>query len=111
MRPDIWDRLSRDDPWARFTGAHEIGHGAMHIYEVAVDLPNGKLVGLRRSSSIPSGRDPERQADRFASYFLMPTQPFMLALESFGPNARALAEVFGTSLKATSIRLGDFGYR
>jgi Zn-dependent peptidase ImmA (M78 family) len=77
---EAYDRLARDNPRARMTGAHELGHLLLHTGQTAYAFlrrPDAKL-------------DPEHQADIFAEAFLMPECAFRKvksikeAMERFG---------------------------
>lgn len=87
----------------RFSLAHELGHWMHHRGQQLPCETNG-------FARTPSDRlDPERVADQFASGLLMPTsmiQPMARRLSKVNFKAiREIAEVFGTSLTATTIRL------
>lgn len=61
-----YDRLARDEPRARMTGAHELGHLLLHTGRT------GYAFLRRRDMRV----DPEKQADIFAEAFLMPECAF-----------------------------------
>jgi hypothetical protein len=64
IREDVYDGALRDEPRQRFTVAHEAGHAMMHIGTLnRVPANTGK---------VPTYRDPEWQANRFAGALLMP---------------------------------------
>lgn len=65
IREDVYDGAVRDEPRHRFTLAHEVGHAMMHV---------GTLNRLSTSFgvAVPTYRDPEWQANRFAGALLMP---------------------------------------
>ncbi|MHB8576341.1 MAG: ImmA/IrrE family metallo-endopeptidase [Dehalococcoidia bacterium] len=67
----VFDALGRDDGRARFTTSHEVGHGILHVREIKEALVSGRT-GLRRSQDVQIFRNPEWQADEFASFLLMP---------------------------------------
>jgi hypothetical protein len=98
-----YDDLTRDGERARFTVAHEIGHGLMH--GGFMRATSGRVKAFARSS-IPAFKDPECQANRFGSEFLLPT---MLVLEHIrrGAGHVELSRIFRTSFTATRIKLED----
>jgi IrrE N-terminal-like domain len=64
LREDVYDGALRDEPRQRFTVAHEAGHAIMHVGTLnRVPASTGK---------VPTYRDPEWQANRFAGALLMP---------------------------------------
>ncbi len=64
VRQDVYEAACSDDPRHRFTIAHELGHYFLHD-----DLTRfSRCVG---DTKMPSYRDPEWQANVFASAFLM----------------------------------------
>lgn len=75
-----YDRLRRNEPRARMTGAHELGHLLLHTGRT------GYAFLSRRDARL----DPEKQADIFAEAFLMPECAFRRirtiqeAMEGFG---------------------------
>jgi Zn-dependent peptidase ImmA (M78 family) len=97
-------RNNYGDAFKRFSIAHELGHIAMH---------SGQLQqGIRHESR--SIRDPkkgiEREANEFAAFFLMPSQPFRLMCEhmDFSPKSlRQLATHFKVSDLAAAIHFID----
>jgi Zn-dependent peptidase ImmA (M78 family) len=97
-------RNNYGDAFKRFSIAHELGHIAMH---------SGQLKqGIRHESK--SIRDPEkgieREANEFAAYFLMPSQPFRSMCEpmDFSPTSlRQLATHFKVSDLAAAIHFID----
>lgn len=84
-----YNRLERDQPRARMTGAHELGHLLLHTGRT------GYAFLRRRDSRL----DPEWQADIFAEAFLMPECAFR--------RVRSITEamkVFGVSKDAAWYR-------
>lgn len=78
-----YDRLAKDEHRARFTLAHEIGHAVMHANSMhALRRPSAARqeacggvqspIKKFRRGQFPAYLDPEWQANKFASYFLMP---------------------------------------
>ncbi|MBF0589170.1 MAG: ImmA/IrrE family metallo-endopeptidase [Magnetococcales bacterium] len=88
----------------RFTLAHEFGHYLLHRDQI----PEGTHCFVKSAASVeisPEERIREREADRFAAYFLMPFDDFR---EQIRPKAHpTMAQIsdcterYGTSLNAT----------
>lgn len=97
----------------RFTIAHEIGHDVLHAGDAwtgTLPLLDGGRTWCRDGSSEP----PEFQANRFASYLLMPTdrlRPLLppLPWSGWAPVYR-LAETFGVTVTAMIVRLEQGGH-
>jgi Zn-dependent peptidase ImmA (M78 family) len=90
LKNSVYHALQRGDHRARMTAAHEFGHLLLHCR-----VP----VGYASSSRRDPLRDPERQADIFASAFLMPREAFV--------RCSTVAEVrrkFGVSMDAALCR-------
>lgn len=67
FRDTIYEDLRREEPEARFTAAHEVGHALMH---------SKAPMGYAFRSDYVEQTDPEWQADQFAAAFLMPEAAF-----------------------------------
>jgi Zn-dependent peptidase ImmA (M78 family) len=67
FRKDVYDRLHNGGERERFTAAHELGHLLLHTGEA-----RPRAVEPIRSNTIAASQSSERQADAFASSFLMP---------------------------------------
>lgn len=93
---DIWYDTTVSDVRQRFTIAHELGHLFLH--------PTGLL--FRDHTSTMGVKPEEREANRFAAELLMPD--FMLQALIAARSTGELAELFGVSLQAMSIRLQSF---
>lgn len=97
----------------RFTVAHEVGHDILHGGDswtgVLPLMENGKT-WCRDDSRTAT----EFQANRFASYLLMPTDQLrpMLPASPWGgwPEIYRLAEAFGVTPTAMLVRLRNGGY-
>lgn len=109
MAPDVFEGMLSGDGRARFTGAHEFLHAAHHARQLSTQLVDGKHSGLYRKSSIPAYANPEWQANRFAAELLMPDEMVRIAFEECGGRPWKLAELFGVSPRAMSIRLEQLG--
>jgi Zn-dependent peptidase ImmA (M78 family) len=84
----------------RFTMAHELGHHVMHGYQ-----------SFRDQLHFAVGREPkEIEANNFAANLLMPEFEFRTLVESGRYNASELANIFGVSPSAFSMRLKNMGY-
>ncbi|MCA9833116.1 MAG: ImmA/IrrE family metallo-endopeptidase [Thermomicrobiales bacterium] len=108
----MYDRLTdyangRD----RFTAAHEFGHVTMHAPQLSREYRsyNQRSSRLYRRSDIPWVRDPEWQANKFATYLLMPAWAVREVVLTTGPNAGVLADIFQVSLQAMGYRLEELG--
>lgn len=97
----------------RFTGGHEVGHWICHGDEArsgVLPMMEGGRTWCRDGSKEPT----EIQADRFASYLLMPTdrlRPLLPTSPWRGwPAVYRLAETFGVSATAMIVRLERAGW-
>lgn len=94
IRTDVFEKACRNDPRARFTVMHELGHG---------------LLGHRRTINRAGvGRPPkvyedsEWQANQFAAEFLMPLE----VIQNFGLNTAFKIEMhFNVSSPAATLRV------
>ena len=99
----VYEDLCAGNPRARFTVAHEIGHGIMHgAYFKEIHSGNRKASVLNRGD-IPHYRDPEKQANRFASEFLMPT-PLVDTLIRQEGSPSDIMRIFHVSFTAAEIK-------
>lgn len=90
---------------ARFTGAHECGHGIFHLPEISETLVDNGIPSLYRSQEIPRYRDPEWQSNVFAGAFLLPTEAVQAFVDRFGASHEQLARRFNVSYAAAEMRL------
>lgn len=81
-----------EEPRARFTMAHELGHWFLHTKR--------PLARARPGSVVKPYRDPEAQANQFAAELLMPRK--MIARND---TVRQVMDRFGVSLSAAENRL------
>ncbi|TGM35682.1 ImmA/IrrE family metallo-endopeptidase [Leptospira levettii] len=92
-----------DDPRNRFTQAHEFGHVVLHSREITHRLTENLNAIKTYRKDIPPYKDPECQANTFASCILMPEKPFLdLMIENCSTND--IAAIFGVSYTAAKIR-------
>ena len=107
----VYEALAHENPRARFTAAHEVGHVVLHVRQLQQQIVSYGGPSLFRKNQIPPYRDPEVQANVFASRLLMPTGAFRLALEQLGPEVVDLALLFNVSERAAAIRADQIGGR
>ena len=96
---NIWERISVER-WI-FSAAHELGHLILHFDSYDVDQTE-------------ENPDEEREADKFASYFLMPEEAFDDERKALGGMPRfdailTLKRIFKVSWKTVVMRLIDKG--
>ncbi|NHZ47362.1 ImmA/IrrE family metallo-endopeptidase [Nitratidesulfovibrio liaohensis] len=104
LAESVYLDLHRGHCRARFTVAHEIGHAVMHgAYYKEIITGNRKTKPLARGQ-IPAYSDPEKQANRFAAEFLMPT-PLVAQLVQNGYGPHMISEAFAVSLSAAEIKI------
>lgn len=97
LRDRVYAALERGDGQARMTAAHEFGHLVMHCRAPTYHA---------RSDEYQPLWDPERQADIFASAFLMPEAPFRRCRSTDEAMQR-----FGVSLSAATCRARKLHHR
>ncbi len=101
----VHQQLCADDPEARFTAAHEIGHALLHGAPGA-QLEPGCIPCAGSSVSVGAGAGGlECQADLFAASLLMPSEGVRIFVRSDGEDAGQLARQFGVSQVAAVMRL------
>lgn len=97
--PDAtFEALRRNEPRARFTCAHEIGHWVLDHEGQRFRRPERKAY----ERSTPNIRRDEREAEQFAAFFLAPDH----LAESFS-TINDLQTRFGLSRRAAEIRKGE----
>ena len=99
-----YEALLCDERRAKFTFCHELGHAVMHGPFLRSALSARSPQKTYKRTSIPAYLDPEWQADRFAGTFLMPTALVRKCLRD-GMSAQKIAQYFGTSLRASEVRI------
>jgi Zn-dependent peptidase ImmA (M78 family) len=85
-----------------FTLAHELGHVRLHEGQTFVDY---------RSAIDAPSNDKEREANRFASELLMPSDLFYQYWIAFEGDLKRLASKFGVSEEAIRIRSAELKIR
>ncbi len=103
-------RVEDEGPASRFTIAHEIGHGFLHLNEefsCRISRGSFRLFGVKPADPV------EWEANYFAAELLMP-MPMVNRLarkglneESLAAEAKRLARVFGGTLPQMKARLQD----
>ncbi len=97
IREDVYDAAVRHNHRARFTLAHETGHAVMHV---------GTLNRVLPRQAIPTFRQPEWQANRFAGALLMPRR-----LVSQCGSLADISDTFGVSQQAALVRVRELKLR
>lgn len=88
----VYRKACENNPQARFTVAHELGHLLLgHEYDAVFARANV-------NAAIPTYRDSEWQADTFAAYLLMPSE------QARGKSAAEIETLFGVSASAAVAR-------
>ncbi len=101
VRQNVYLAARNYDGRARWTFAHELGHLVLH--DTAVPLHRAP-VKYRKMDELPAYASTEKQADKFAAYFLMPTW----IIDEFG-TAQELSAACKVSFQAADIRLQKHG--
>lgn len=104
LSPETYEDLINEVPRARFTAAHEIGHAWLHSTELRHRILDGGNVLKLNRGSIPPYRDPECQANAFASAFLMPTCHVEELITMPRPQINVM-QTFNVSLEAAGYRI------
>lgn len=91
IRNSVYEGACAGNPRDRFTLAHELGHFFLHRYQT--------YQFARSEVDIPAYRDPEWQANTFASEFLMPHDKIQ------GMSVEDVMKQCGTSRQAAEIAL------
>ena len=101
----VYDQLYDGVPRARFTAAHESGHGILHARELQGRLLEATAPTLHREEETPRYRNPEWQANTFAGTLLMPTPAVKALVLLKGADPLHLAKTFNVSPDAARTRL------
>jgi hypothetical protein len=99
---DVYGDLLDDQPRARFTVAHEVGHAILHAQQMHA---TGARPTMYRRSAVVAYRDPEWQANAFGAALLAPAPAVLTAVRRWGFDIDRLAAVFGMSTSAMDVRL------
>ncbi|QRF90883.1 hypothetical protein CLH39_11855 [Alcaligenes faecalis] len=83
----------------RFTIAHELGHWVLHYVGVGADENGGPMIATRYGT----GRV-ETEANWFAAAFLMPNEEFRGAWRRHSGDLSVVADIFGVSEAAATVR-------
>lgn len=105
LSPETYESLLKDNPRARFTAAHEIGHALLHSNELRHRILDGGNVLKLNRGSIPPYRDPECQANAFASALLMPTRHIVEIIKSPLRQTTRIINTFKVSVEAAGYRV------
>ncbi len=92
IREDIYEKALCDDPFARFSIAHEIGHLLLH------DVGSISLCRLEHDEKLKPFEDPEWQADCFGGELLM-YYPLIKYLDE-----NEISEQCGVTLRAAKVQ-------
>jgi hypothetical protein len=115
----VYAAAEANEPRPRFTVAHEVSHGILHVDQLAdrhalfTDFAE-EGAPLFRRSDLNACVDPEYQANSCASALLMPLPRVLRLVETIGDTdqrCRAMMRVFVVSKSAAQARLGDVDRR
>jgi hypothetical protein len=108
-----------DDPlqikFARSTIAHECGHAILHVPEFRAkrkllrSVQGDASIRLYRQQDIPTYRNPEWQAHRFAAGLLMPGMMVEIAVREGAKSLAELSDIFNVSEPFVRSRLKTLG--
>ena len=93
LRDDVYEALIDEEPRARFTAMHEVGHVFLHL-----GVP---LLRTTAPTNHPPYEYSEWQADAFSAEFLMPVD---LVKQMRHQTAAAASQLFGVSVAAAIVR-------
>lgn len=101
-----YKRLERNDPQARFTAAHEMGHAFLHANETALGtFPFRHSLTTAPRSKLRPYEDPEWQANSFAAAVLMPLQSMRLLHDQGKMHFLHVMKIFQVSWPAANRRI------
>lgn len=103
LAPCTYELLYADQPRARFTFAHELGHAVLHGAYLQEALAGRVPHRMYKRSTIPAFVDPEWQANAFAASFMMPASAFTKCVRE-GMTIEGLARYFKASPQAVRFR-------
>ncbi|WP_317056149.1 ImmA/IrrE family metallo-endopeptidase [Roseovarius rhodophyticola] len=103
--------VSAKDPYTRqrFTLAHELGHYMLHRHLVGDGIDDDRAYRSTESGKYHNtmiGPSEETEANKFAANLLMPRELVNLEKKKPGTTVASMAQLFGVSEHAMSIRLG-----
>ena len=97
------------DTRQRFTMAHELGHYMLHRHLVGDGLDDDRAyrsTGVGKYHNTLIGPKEETEANKFAANLLMPREAITRERSKFADDVSKMAQLFGVSEHAMSIRLG-----
>lgn len=102
--------MLRDEGWARFTAAHEVGHVKMHPAALAQlrSLSQYEVALARETATINHHVDSEYQANIFAATFLAPDEGLRLLNQRGHLQIDTVMKTFGMGRKAATARVDSF---
>ena len=93
----------------RFTIAHELGHYMLHRHLVGDGLDDDRAYRSTEAGKYHNtmiGPEEETEANKFAANLLMPREAITRERARLGNNVAQMANLFGVSEHAMSIRMG-----
>ena len=120
LSPKTYDDLQKGMHRARFTLAHEIGHAVLHTSSIRTacllsasrkssdTMPNSADIPKFRRGKFPAYMDPEWQANKFASAFLMPEDLLNWLAIKGSLTAPTLASYANVSEEAATYRIIEY---
>ena len=120
LSPGTYDALLKGMHRARFTLAHEIGHAVLHTCSIKTacllsasrkssgTMPNSADIPKFRRGKFPAYMDPEWQANKFASLFLMPEDLLNWLANKGLLTAQTLASYANVSEEAATYRIIEY---
>lgn len=110
----VFVNINEPETRKRFTGAHEVAHLLLHG-DQAVNYNSSTPFVLFRDSNEKSPDWREREANYFAACLIMPSKELLSKIEKYkntgisDEDINIIAEDFGVSSQAMSIRLAQMG--
>ncbi len=111
LSEDTYRGACRGDGRCRFTVVHEGCHGLFHRSQLRHALVHTGTLVLHRKEDLVAYRNPEWQANAFASAVLMPKAMVLEVIAQCGPynKIKRIMEVFQVSRQAAEVRLRVIG--
>lgn len=101
----IHKRLENNDPYARFTAAHEFGHVVLHSNVASGEFAFREEIVFARRSQLKPYEDPEWQANAFAGAILMPINTMRMLFNNNAMTVENVMEIYQVSKMAAEIRI------